>query len=180
MFIICRSKKYQPLENNKIYKELGSNRACISPSRQRVKNEYYNYSHERSSKKPQHLKVNTLLRNYSENTLGKDQKASNYLNIVKMCNRGEYPQTARNNPNMSHIMENLKVNNSSSGLMSPSKDHFNEHSHRESSRNNKVSTSNSYSNIFKQRRSTQTGQDCKTTRNKGYNHPSGPSYFYHN
>jgi hypothetical protein len=177
IFITYRSKKYQPLENNKIYKELGNNRACVSPSRQRVKHEYYNYSQEHNSKRPQHLKVNTLLRNYSENNLGKDQKAINYL---KMCNRGEYPQTARNNPHMSQIMDNSKVNNSSGRAMSPSKDHFNENSHRESSRNNKVSTSNSYSNIFKQRRSTQTGQDCKTTRNKGYNHPSGPSYFYHN
>lgn len=175
-----RSKKYKPLENNKIFEEAQRNKVCTSSSKQKVKNEYYNYSQEHNSKRPQNLKVNTLLRNYSENSLYKDQKARNYLNIVKMCNRGEYPQTARNNPHTPYLIDSLNINTSSNAILSPSKGHMNDYSEREKSRNSVVSTSNSCSNIFKQRRSTQNGQDCQTARNRPYKQPGLGGYSYHN
>lgn len=126
------SARYQSAEPSRMpsnYAKYSSNNSKLAGSGYNDpqitnKNEYYNYDSE-INQRDSTLKMNNLLRNYSENTLFKSQKA-NYLNIVKMCNKGEFPQTARYNPPaMPNMMDAIMKNaGTTSGVITPTRSNY--------------------------------------------------------
>ena len=177
-----RNKKYDRIGNNKIYEEATRNsqtRKHTYNSQERRDNDYYGNFPNTHSMRSSYLKQNALLRNYSENTLRKEEKNANYLNVVKMSNKGNYPQTARNYQGQApSMLECVKANQSNSGLTSPQRDNVDIRPEMEYSKNG-LST-HSYSNIFKQRRNTNISSDQSRSNSKSSKtkHNLPKNYFY--
>ncbi|CAI2384797.1 unnamed protein product [Moneuplotes crassus] len=125
-------------------------------------------------------KNHTLLRKYSENTLARGEKSKSYLNVVKMTtqsNMANFPQSARNfRGQASHMFDGSKLRACHSGLTSPQTQNYMAEVESDYSKGN----SQSYSNIFKQRRNTNTAADQSSSskRSSKLNCALPQSYFY--
>ena len=127
-------------------------------------------------------KTSQLSKNNSENALYKDQKTRNYFNLIKNWSKGAIPQTARyEQTQMPSMIESLKLKPQSSCIVSPQKQWLeNDHDNILNNQNNWI-TSSSYSNIFKQRRTTQNFHNERENKNDKITkvkHTVGQRYFY--
>lgn len=178
------SLKYQNSESSKEW--ISSNYQKYNVNWKNFNSNYrpkvdYNNNEEWWDRPGSVLKINNILRNNSENTLNKDQKTRNYLSIVKTVHKDQYPQTARNTNQMVSMVENFSIKPQNSCVVSPQKQELTSDYDNRFDQANQYSNSSLYSNIFKQRRTTQmlhSDRSGNEDKDKGIKQAISPRYFY--